>query len=340
MRAAVLREIKRPLVFEDFPEPVVGPSEVLVETKAVGICGTDLHIVDGWGYVPQLPHILGHEPAGVVAAVGQDVRTFKAGDRVVPNIFYACGTCHNCRAARETLCTNLGGILGVLGHHGAYAQYFKTAERQLFHLPDSISFEEGGVIADAVVCAVHAVLDRAKVKVSEQVLVIGVGGVGQSVLQVAKACGAHMIGVDVGDEKLAQARELGAGAVFLADDQNLRERILQWTGGTGVHVVFDCVGAQPTQTLAIGCLRRGGRLVTVGYTQDRYPLDPREIAVNELEIMGSRSGGCRNTLQSIELVASRRVRPPIGEVMPLSAANVALEKLRRGEVVGRIVLTV
>jgi D-arabinose 1-dehydrogenase-like Zn-dependent alcohol dehydrogenase len=234
----------------------------------------------------------------------------------------------------------LGGILGVLGHHGAYAQYFKIPARQLFHLPDSISFEEGAVIADAVVCAVHAVLDRAEVKVSELVMVIGVGGVGESVLQVVKACGAKVVGVDVCDKKLSHARELGAEAAYLSDDRSLREQILQLTNGSGVDAVFDCVGAQQTLELGISCLRRGGRLVTVGYTQDRYPLDPREIAVNELEIRGSRSGGYRNTLQAIELVAAGRVKSPVGDVMPLSAANDALEKLRRAEVVGRIVLSV
>lgn len=135
MKAAVLRNIKGPLVFEDFPEPVIGRGEVLVQTRAVGICGTDLHILDGWGYVPDLPHVMGHEPAGTVAAIGEDVQGFKVGDRVVPNIFYACGNCLYCRAGRETLCLNLGGILGVMGHHGAYAQYFKIPGRQLFHLP-------------------------------------------------------------------------------------------------------------------------------------------------------------------------------------------------------------
>jgi D-arabinose 1-dehydrogenase-like Zn-dependent alcohol dehydrogenase len=339
MKAAVLRKLKDRLVFEEFPDPKIGRSEVLVQTKAVGICGTDLHIIDGWGYVPDLPHILGHEPAGIVAAIGEDVQGFKVGDRVVPNIFYSCGRCSYCRAGRETLCADLAGILGVLRHHGAYAEYFKVPGRQLFHLPDCISFEEAGVIADAVVCAVHAVLDRAEVKISELVLVIGIGGVGSSVLQMAKACGARVVAVDLHERKLACARELGADEVLLADDRNIRQQIARLTNGLGADVVFDCVGTQPTLALSISCLRRGGRLVTVGYTQDRYPIDPREITVNELEIRGSRSGGCKNTLQAIELVASRQVRPLLGSVMPLSEANDALEKLRKSDVVGRIVLT-
>jgi D-arabinose 1-dehydrogenase-like Zn-dependent alcohol dehydrogenase len=339
MKAAVLRKINAPLVFEDFPEPKVGRGEVLVQTKAVGICATDLHIVHGWGYEPELPHILGHEPAGIVAALGEDVEGFDIGDRVVPNIFYACGRCSYCRVSRETLCANLAGILGVLRYQGGYAEYFKVPARQLFLLPDCISFEEGGVIADAVVCAVHAVLDRAEVKVSELVLVLGVGGVGTSILQVAKACGARITAVDLHEQKLAWARELGAELTLLADDHSIRQQIAKLTDGLGADVVFDCVGTQQTLSVGISCLRRGGRLVTVGYTPDRYSLDPRQITVNELEIRGSRSGGCKNTLQAIELVASRQVIPVVGSIMPLCEANEALEKLRRAEVMGRIVLT-
>jgi threonine dehydrogenase-like Zn-dependent dehydrogenase len=146
--------------------------------------------------------------------------------------------------------------------------------------------------------------------------------------------------VDLREEKLACAREFGAEEVFLSDDRNIRQKIARLTNDLGADVVFDCVGTQQTLGLGIGCLRRGGRLVTVGYTQDRYPVDPREVTVNELEIRGSRSGGSRNTLQAIELVASRQVRPLLGSVMPLSEANEALERLRSANVVGRIVLSV
>ena len=325
---------------ENVPDPTLQRGEVLVRTKACGICGTDIHIVDGWGYTPQLPHILGHEPAGVVAAVGAAVTTFKAGDRVVPNIFYTCGQCFFCRTNRETLCINLQGILGVLGHPGGYAEYFKVPARQLFHLPDSITFEAGSVIADAVVCAVHAVLDRARLKVNEAALVLGVGGVGLSVLQVAKVSGARVIAVDLSEEKLDQARELGAEQALLFSTADIPEKIAKLTDGLGADAAFDCVGAGETLALAIRCLRRGGRLITIGYTTDRYPLEPREITVKELEIRGSRSGGRQNTLQAIQLVASGQVKPLLGAIMPLGEANEALERLRKGQVLGRIVLKV
>src|SRR5438132_14382481 len=121
MRAAVLRAIKEPLRFENLPEPTPSSDEVLVRTKACGICGTDLHILSGFGYVPPLPHILGHEPAGVVAAVGNKVRNLKPGDRVAPYLFINCEHCYYCRVGRHEQCTELKGILGVLVP-GAFAE--------------------------------------------------------------------------------------------------------------------------------------------------------------------------------------------------------------------------
>jgi propanol-preferring alcohol dehydrogenase len=340
MHAAVLHAIGEPLRLEEVAEPEAGPGEVLVRTKACGICGTDLHIVDGWGYVPRLPHILGHEPAGVVAAVGAGVSDFQAGDRVVPNIFFTCGNCRCCRTNRETLCLSLKGILGVLTYPGAYAGYFKIPARQLFHLPEAISFEEGGLIADAVVCAVHAVYDRARVRLHDLTLVLGVGGVGSTVLQVARAAGARVIALDRGETRVELALQLGAMAAIDVDRDDVAARIRTLTDGLGVDVAVDCVGSAGTLSTAVRSLRRGGRLVILGYTQEAYPLDPREVAVNELEVVGVRSGGRQNTAQAIELVAQGKVKPVIGARFPLQEANAALARLREGNVLGRVVLQV
>ena len=112
MKAAVMYEVGKPLKIENVPEPVIGPNEVLIETRACGLCGTDLHIIKGWGYVPKLPHILGHEPAGIVKAVGKDVKNIKVEDRVVPHLFIACGTCYYCRVGKHQMCSDLKGIIG------------------------------------------------------------------------------------------------------------------------------------------------------------------------------------------------------------------------------------
>jgi propanol-preferring alcohol dehydrogenase len=338
MKAAILQQIGQPLVIDELPTPEPGPGEVLVQTKACGICATDLHILAGWGYQPRLPFIIGHEPAGVVQSVGEGVTGFAPGDRVVPNIFYTCGNCRYCRTNRETLCTSLGGILGVLEHHGAYAEYFKVPARQLFHLPESIAFADGAVIADAVVCAVHAIRQRAHIYPGDRVLVIGAGGVGLSVLQAALAAGARLLVSDIDAAKLAQARRMGAEQTFLAG-ADLGDQVRAATGSEGVDVVFDCHGSEQTIDQGVKALRKNGRLVIIGYTQEKWPLAPQWLSRFELEIVGSRSGGRQDTVDAIDLVAGKQWQSIVSDRFPLEQINEALALLKSGKALGRIVIT-
>jgi len=257
----------------------------------------------------------------------------------VPNIFYTCGNCRYCRTNRETLCTNLGGILGVLEHHGAYADYFKVPARQLFHLPAHIPFADGAVIADAVVCAMHALKQRAQVYPGDWVLVIGVGGVGLSVLQATRAAGAHVIATDISAAKLTQAGNMGAIALPSADGQELSEQVKAITGGEGVAVVFDCHGSEQTIALGVKALRKNGRLVIIGYTQEKWPLAPQWLSRFELEIVGSRSGGRQDTVDAIDLVAGKQWQSIVSDYFPLEQINDALVLLKSGKALGRIVIT-
>ncbi len=337
MKAAVLHKLREPLRFEDVPDPRIGPDDVLVRTAACGICGTDIHIQDGWGYTPDLPFVMGHEACGVVAATGANVARFAPGDRVVPNIFFSCDACVYCRTNRETQCLNLGGILGVLAHWGGYGEYFCVPARQLFPLPDEIPFAEGAVIADAVVTAVHAV-QRGRISGGETVLIIGVGGCGSAAIQVCTLYGARVIAVDRVPDKVRRALELGAGtALHAGDDMPAAVRAL--TDGRGADCVIDAVGSAETIAQGIGALARGGRLVILGYTRERYALDPRIVAVNELEVVGTRSGGRQCTADAIRLVADPRWRSIVSDVFPITEVNEALELMRTGTAIGRIVLT-
>jgi propanol-preferring alcohol dehydrogenase len=338
MKAAILHKIGQPLVIDELPTPHPGPGEVLVKTQACGICATDLHILSGWGYEPKLPFVMGHEPAGVVHAIGAGVTGFAPGDRVVPNIFYTCDNCRYCRTNRETLCVNLGGILGVLAHHGAYAEYFTAPARQLFHLPANISFADGAVIADAVVCAVHALKQQARVYPGDWALVIGVGGVGLSVLQAVRTAGARVIAVDIDEAKLRQAIQMGASGAFLTQSHDLQACIKEITGGEGVNVVFDCHGSQQTIAHGVEALRKHGRLVIIGYTQETYPLAPQWMSRFELEIVGSRSGGRQDTVDAIALVGSSQWRSIVSDTFPLEEINEALALLKSGKALGRIVI--
>ena len=340
MSAAVLRELGKPLSLEEVDIPgQLGDNEVLVETKACGICRTDLHIIDGSGYKPKLPHILGHEPAGIVRKVGKGVNSrVSIGDRVVPNIFFTCGECYYCRTNRETLCTNFPGALGV-GVNGAYAEYFKAPAKNLFVLPNNVGFPEGAVIADAVVTAVHAVRRRARVVASENVLVIGLGGIGQNLIQILKNAGATVIAVGRRPGQLELAQKLGADHLVRSSDSDVPTAVKELTNGDGVAVVMDNVGSRETLLQGVGSLRPGGRIIMIGETDDTIPLETFRLCVNEFEISGSRSGGRQDTVEAIELVADRIVTPLISDKLPLDRINEALDRVRNGQVLGRAVVT-
>ncbi len=338
MKAAVLKELNRPLSIERVPVPELGYGEVLVRTQACGICGTDLHIIDGTGYKPKLPHILGHEPAGVVANIGQGVTRFKTGDRVLPNIFFTCGECFYCRTNNETLCTNFSGALGV-GIRGGYAEYFKAPAKNLFHLPPSINFPEGSVIADAVVTSVHAVRRRAQVRSGETVLVIGAGGVGQSMIQIARDAGARVFSVVRRPVRMQIAQKMAAHEIINSKEQNVPQRVKELTGGAGVDTVIDNVGSNETLLQGIGSVRAGGKVVMVGETEDTVPLSTFRLCVNEYQIIGSRSGGRQDTIEAIDLVARGIVTPYVSNTYPLEKINQAFDDIRAGKVLGRAVIT-
>ena len=200
-----MRQVRTPLCVEDVEPPRIGPDEALIETRTSGICGTDLHILEGHGYVPRLPHILGHEPAGVVVEVGSEVDSLRPGDRVVPHLFISCGRCYYCRIGRKQQCGDLKGIIGVLCN-GAFAEYFKAPARNFYLLPDAVPFDEGGLIADAVITAVHA-SRRATLGLHDTALVVGAGGVGQVLIQILRAGGVRVAAADINPDKRQKAEE-------------------------------------------------------------------------------------------------------------------------------------
>jgi D-arabinose 1-dehydrogenase-like Zn-dependent alcohol dehydrogenase len=248
MKAAVMRRAGGQLSLEDAPMPQIGPDEVRVESRTCGICGTDLHI-------------LGHEPAGVVVETGRDVTAVRPGDRVVPHLFFSCNACVYCRSGRTQQCANLCGILGVLCP-GAFAEYFKIPAENLFVLPDSIPFDAGGLIADAVVTWQHAVR-RAALTLGDTAVVLGAGGVGQIIIQLLSASGIQVTAVDQVPEKLRLAREMGAVAGFEPEA----------VGAFGVQCVFNRVGTPDSMRLAAAMVMQCRRIVVIGEEPGGAPIE-------------------------------------------------------------------
>lgn len=337
MQAAVLREFGKPLVLEEVETPTPGPGEVLVQVMACGIDGTDLKLLDGFGYAPKLPFIIGHEPAGVVDAVGAGVADFRPGDRVITYNFFTCGNCLLCRTHREQLCINMTGVLGAREKPGGYAEYLKMPARQLVPLPEHIPWPDAAVICDAGITALHAV-ERSRLMLGETVMVIGIGGVGSYVTQFAKLAGVRVIAVDQSDAKSCHASAMGADVAIDSCQVEVVKSVHELTDGLGADCVIDCVGKEQTITHGIDSLRHGGRLVIIGYTPDHYRLNGKRLAQNELEIIGTRCGRKQDLINAVRLVAQGKTKSIVTNLYPLEQANEALAFLRTGKVLGRLVL--
>jgi D-arabinose 1-dehydrogenase-like Zn-dependent alcohol dehydrogenase len=336
MRAAVMHAVGEPLTLREVPVPRIGPGEALVETRTCGICGTDLHILAGHGYVPPLPHILGHEPAGVVAEVGEGVTNVRPGDRVAPHLFFNCGRCYFCRVGRQQQCTDLKGILGVLCP-GAFADYFKIPAENLLPLPDNVPFDVGGLVADAVLTSVHAV-KRAQLALGDSTVIIGAGGIGQVLTQILTASGIGVIATARGAEKRKLVEQMGAALALPTSGAQTRDAILERFPG-GVGCVFDCVGTAQSMSDAASYLMRGGRIVVIGEEPEFPAIDTIQIAQRELEITGSRNGTRQDMVEAIRLLESGVVKPHVAARFPLEQVNEALQATRQGST-GRVVVVV
>src|SRR5437868_284493 len=241
MKATRFYAVNTPLRIENIPVPEIDADEVLVQVKAVGLCGSDVHIVyEGVTPTAFKPITLGHEPAGVVARVGSKVQGWTPGDRVsvLPLLF--CGTCPRCLRGQSQVCEQRR-VIGIQAE-GALAEYLKVPAKNLVRLPDNVPFSVGAIITDAVATPFHALIDRAALKSGESIAIFGLGGLGLHAVQIAKLAGARsVIGVDVRPEQLERARQAGADVIIDARNGSPVTTVMEATGGRGVDVAAEFV---------------------------------------------------------------------------------------------------
>lgn len=345
MKAALFEKVHDPLkVVADYPEPIIGYElgQVIIDIVACGVCHTDLGYLDhGVPTVKAPPMVLGHEISGIVRETSSNISTFKKGDHVLIPAVLSCGYCFACRTGRENICANQI----MLGNNidGGFMQQIKVPVKDILHLPSSIPLEEGCIIADALSTPYHAVKNRGQVRPGDWTVVIGCGGIGLNLIQNIKIAGGLCIAVDVIDEKLQRAKQLGATEVINAnglDEKDIVGQIRKLTGG-GADIAFEAIGNPTTQKQAYNCLRTGGRLVVVGYSPKRWDgFDIGRVMFREMEIVGSL--GCRpiDYPNIINLVAkgSLVVEPLVTAKYTLDNINEAFDVMRRGEGVRTIVL--
>ncbi len=338
MLCMVLEEFGAPLVQAEREIPVAGKGDVILKVGACGVCQTDLKVWSGsHPAVKHLPIVLGHEVAGEIVDAGPGVEETHLGKRAVIFLYNTCGACKFCREKRESLCINLKGQVGMT-MDGGYAEYIKVPVGLAYQISDHVPFEKAAILTDAVVTPYHALVSKARVQPDELVALFGTGGLGLHAVQIAKVLGAKVIAVDISDQALKLAESMGADWT-LKSGEALFEQIRDISGDKAVDVVVDFTGHPEMEALALDVLGPGGKFVTVAYNPAKsFPANSFLIVSKELEIYGARWCGSGDFEKCIELVSSSKVVPHVDEVYPLAEANDVLEKLERGEFVGRAVL--
>jgi alcohol dehydrogenase, propanol-preferring len=278
MLAARYYQKAKNVVVEDVPVPSIGKNEVLVKIGGIGVCHSDLHLVNDLIAVPKYPITLGHEGAGTVEKIGENVKDIKVGDRVALFYLSVCGECEYCITGRENLCDKLLNLGFEM--EGTWAEYVKVPASSVIKLPDQIPFEQAALAGCAVVTPFHANFEG-NVQPNKSVAIIGIGGVGFHGLEWSRIFGgAPIIAVDINDEKLKRAKNAGADYTVNAKNENPIEAIRRLTGGTGAEVVFEYIGNKQTMETAIKSTKKGGRTVMVGIT-------PSNIEYNALDLLNN-----------------------------------------------------
>lgn len=335
MKAAVLRAFHQPLSIEELPIPEPGEGEVLAKILACGLCASDLHIADGMIDSVRLPYTPGHEICGEIVALGDGVEEFAPGTRFVAGIDLICGHCRFCRSGRGNLCTSRVRL--GFERDGGQAQYCAIPAQCVFPISPHVPPEQAAVVPDAVACMYHA-MRQGNVGPDSVICITGVGGLGLQGIQIAKHLGAVVIATSRKDAKLALAEQMGADYTVNTSRSQLSEEVARMTGGGLCDVVFDNIGSAGSVDQSLKLLRRGGKVIVVGYNEPRFSVDYMDLVINEKEIIGIRGSTREELREVIRLVEEGIITPYIHRTYPLTDIVEALDSLRAGEAMGRTVV--
>lgn len=319
MKALMLKEYNQ-FAIQEVEAPQPGAGEVLIAVKACGICGSDVHGMDGSTGRRRPPIIMGHEASGVIAGVGEHVGSWKVGDRVTFDSTVYCGACWHCRRGEINLC-NDRRVLGVscedYRRHGAFADYLVAPERIVYRLPETLSFEQAAFVEPASI-AVHAV-EITPISLNDTAVVVGTGIIGLLVIQALRAAGCGtVIAVDIDNNKLQFAKLVGATYGFSANDEELISKIQEITEGRGADVAVEAVGASAPIQKAIQAVRKGGAVTLVGNLSPSIELPLQSVVTREIRLQGS----CASKGEypaCLDMIASGaiQVEPLMSAVAPL-----------------------
>jgi L-iditol 2-dehydrogenase len=333
MKALVLTRYNE-FELQDWPVPEVGREEVLIRVAACGICGSDVHGMDGSTGRRYPPLIMGHEAAGTIAQVGSDVHGWAEGDRVTFDSTIYCGRCWFCRRGEINLCDQrrvLGVACDEFRRHGAFAEYVAVPQHILVRLPEKVSFHQAAMV-EPLSIAFHAVR-RTRIRLNDTAVVVGAGMIGLLVVEALRAAGCgRIIAVDVDQGRLDMACTLGADEGLRSDVADVRAEVLRRTDGRGADVAIEAVGIAPTVQLSIAVLRKGGQLTLVGNLSPKVELPLQAVVTRELTLNGScASRGEYPACLEMMARGTIRVDPLISAVVPLAEGAAWFHRLRQRE---------
>jgi threonine dehydrogenase-like Zn-dependent dehydrogenase len=341
MKALVLEQYKK-LVYKDVPDPVPNRNEVLVKVMACGICGSDVHGMDGSTGRRIPPMIMGHEASGIIVETGADVKDYDQGDRVTfdstvypLNDWFTLEGMYNLSDNREVL----GVSPGSYKRDGAFAEYVAIPQHILYKIPEKVTFEQAAM-TEAVAVALHSI-NISGIKPGDKCVVIGAGMIGIFIIKLLKISGASkIISVDIVSSRLEQAKKAGADFTFLSSDEDLDLKILSLTNNRGADISFEAVGKSETVNLSIDILRKGGKAVLVGNISPKVEFPLQKVVTRELKVLGSCAirGEYEVVLELLEM-GKISVDDQISVVAPLSDGAVWFDKLyRRDPALNKVIL--
>ncbi|HED04199.1 MAG TPA: alcohol dehydrogenase [Candidatus Fraserbacteria bacterium] len=324
------------LRYEEVPDPVAGPDEVLVQVRACALNHLDIFVRQGLPGIA-LPHIPGADVAGVIAEVGAQVQGLSQGQRIIVNPSLSCGHCEYCIQGQDSLCDSYR----ILGEQvdGGYAEYLAVPADNVHLIPDGFSFEEAAAVPLVYQTAWRLLVSRAQLKAGEDILILGAGGgVASAAIQIAKLCGARVWATSSSSVKLERARELGVDVLINYKTSDFAKEIRRLTDKRGVDVVLDNVG-EATWEQSLRSLAKNGRLVTCGATSGpRPPTDIRLVFWRQLQIFGSTMANRHEFSEVLRLVWQGKLKPVVDRSFPLGEAAAAQRALEAGEHFGKLVL--
>jgi L-iditol 2-dehydrogenase len=333
MKSLVLEKYNE-FTLRETPPPELKPGWVLIKVEACGICGSDVHGMDGSTGRRQPPVIMGHEASGIIHEISPEVHGWKMGDRVTFDSTISCGECYYCKRGDINLCDNrrvLGVSCNEYRQNGAFAEYVAVPAHILYAIPENISFEQAAMI-EAVSVAVHAVA-ISQVKSDDTAVVIGCGMIGLLCIQALKSAGCKkVVALDLIAAKLDVAAELGADLVLQSNDPALASKILSETENRGADLVLEVVGIESTVNLAVDCARKGGTVTLVGNlsSEVRFPL--QKVVTRQLKVQGSCASAGEYPL-CLELISAGKIKVDtlISKVAPLEEGNEWFHRLYNKE---------